>query len=145
MSSCILTLLNGLNQSLALGIIGPGGSPFSDPITDPTLNLREGGFFGDLFAASPTAYVVGPQSDTVGSGRACGGGSSPNYCCPEDPSQDPTCTHHIIKAGSFLGSSSRCSGFATSGNYTYCTSFWTTREPNRSYDNVFTTFVPSGT
>ena len=45
---------------LALGIVGPGGSPFSDACDDPKIDLREGGFFGDLFANNPKAYVVGP-------------------------------------------------------------------------------------
>jgi hypothetical protein len=138
-SSCILTLLNGNNESLQLGIVGPGGSPFSDAIGDSNLSVREGGYFGDLFAASPTAYVVGPQSaPQQNNGRACYSVTG-TYCCAED---DTSCTHHIVLAGAMTGSDSRCNGFATSGNNQYCTSFWSTREPGRTYANVFTTFIP---
>jgi hypothetical protein len=144
MSSCILSLLNGQNKTLVICIIGPGGSPFSDACGDPSINLREGGFFGDLFADNPKAYVVGPQTDVVGSGRICGTDTA-NYCCPEDPNADPSCTHKIIKAGGFSGPANRCKATAVSGGFEYCTEFFSLREPNRTYTNVFTAFVPSGT
>lgn len=145
MSSCILTLLNGNNESLTICIIGPGGSPFSDACTDPSITSREAGFFGDLFAASPTAYVAGPDSnEVVTDGRACAA-TQGTYCCAED---DTSCAHHIVLAGAILGSpdqgfaNKRCSSLAMSGDYQYCTSYFSTREPGRSYTNVFTTFVP---
>jgi hypothetical protein len=144
MSACILSLLNGQDKTLVICIIGPGGSPFSDACTDPMINLREGGFFGDLFADVPRAYVVGPRTDVVGSGRICGSETS-NYCCPEDSSADPSCSHKIIKAGGFSGTANRCRATAVAGSYEYCTEFFTTREPGRTYTNVFTSFVPSGT
>jgi len=138
-SACILTLLNGNNQTLNLCIIGPGGSPFSDACSDPQITTREAGFFGDLFASSPKAYVVGPQVDPVdASGRACNA-SSGTYCCDED---NMSCPHWIVRAGGMLGPDQRCLGFATSGSFTYCTSFYSTREPNRVYNYGFTTFVP---
>lgn len=145
-SSCILTLLNGNNQVLTLCIIGPGGSPFSDACSDPSLNNREGGFFGDLFAANPTAYVAGPDtSDPVDSGRACTS-TSGNYCCAES---DTACPQRIVLAGAILGSADqnyankRCNApLVNSGGNSYCPSFFSTREPGRSYTNVFTTFVP---
>jgi hypothetical protein len=138
-SSCILTLLNGNNESLQLGILGPGGSPYSNPISDPNLTVREGGYFGDLFRPSPTAYVVGPQNQPQSNnGRACYSDTG-TYCCPENE----TCTdQNIVLAGAMTGPDSRCNGFATSGSDLYCTSFWTTREPGYSYSNVFTTFIP---
>ena len=38
----------------------------------------------------------------------------------------------------------RCNApLVTSGSNQYCPSFYTTREPGRSYTNVFTTFVPA--
>lgn len=145
-SSCILTLLNGNNLSLTLCIVGPGGTPFSDACGDPTMIVREGGFFGDLFAPTPTAYVAGPDSiNPVDSGRACFA-SSGTYCCAES---DTDCPQRIVLAGSILGSpdqnfaNKRCNApLVTSGNNEYCPSFFSTREPNRSYTNVFTTFVP---
>jgi len=146
-SSCILTLLNGNNEELLLCIIGPGGAPFSDACDDPTLNIREGGFFGDLFAQSPTAYVAGPDSaDPVDSGRACFA-TSGNYCCPED---NPSCSHRIVLAGAIVGApeqnyaNRRCNAelVDAGGGLYYCPSFFSTREPGRSYTNVFTTFVP---
>ncbi len=145
MSSCILTLLNGNNATLNLCIIGPGGSPFSDACADPQITTREAGFFGDLFSQNPTAYVAGPGADLASSdGRACYG-SQGSYCCAEG---DTSCAHHIVRAGAILGSPAnnyadkRCLGLATSGSFTYCTSFYSTREPGRVYANVFTTFVP---
>jgi hypothetical protein len=145
-SSCILTLLNGNNVTLNICIIGPGGSPFSDACTDPKITSREAGFFGDLFAQNPTAYVAGPGADLAAdTGRACYGNLG-SYCCAES---DTSCAHHIVRAGAILGSPTnnyadkRCLGFATSGSFTYCTSFYSTREPNRVYSNVFTTFVPA--
>jgi hypothetical protein len=142
-SACILTLLNGNNVSLALCIIGPGGSPFSDACDDTSISTREAGFFGDLFASTPKAYVVGPQTATMlDTGRACTSDGT-SYCCAES---NNTCPHHIYRAGAMLGSESRCDSFATvthgSTSYTYCTSFWTSREPGKSYTNGFTTFVP---
>jgi hypothetical protein len=146
-SSCMLTLLNGNNVELTLCIIGPGGAPFSDACSDPALTMREGGFFGDLFAASPTAYVAGPDSaEPVDSGRACFA-SSGIYCCAE---QDTACAHRIVLTGAILGSpdqafaNKRCNApLVNSGGNQYCPSFYSTREPGRSYTNVFTTFVPS--
>jgi hypothetical protein len=146
-SSCILTLLNGNNQELALCIIGPGGSPFSDACSDPTVTLREGGFFGDLFAENPKAYVAGPDtSDPVDSGRACFA-TSGTYCCAEN---DTNCPQRIVLVGSILGdpaqnfANKRCNApLVTSGSNQYCPSFYSTREPGRSYTNVFTTFVPA--
>jgi hypothetical protein len=145
-SSCILTLLNGNNQTLLLCIIGPGGSPFSDPCSDSIINTREGGFFGDLFAATPTAYVAGPDTaDPVDSGRACTA-TQGTYCCAES---DASCPHRIVLAGAILGSpdqnfaNKRCNApLVDAGGYKYCPSFFSTREPGRSYTNVFTTFVP---
>lgn len=146
-SSCLLSLLNGNDLTLAICIIGPGGSPFSDPCSDASLNIREGGFFGDLFAANPTAYVAGPDTaEPVDSGRACFG-SQGNYCCAEN---DANCTHRIVLAGAILGSpaqnfaNKRCNAplVDAGGGLWYCPSFYSTREPNRSYTNVFTTFVP---
>lgn len=146
-SACILTLLNGNNAELELCILGPGGAPFNTACSDSTLNLREGGFFGDLFAENPTAYVAGPDSaDPVLSGRACFA-SQGTYCCAES---DTNCAHRIVLAGAILGSpgqnyaNKRCNGSLVSvGGNQYCTSFFSTREPSRSYTNVFTTFVPS--
>ena len=146
-SSCILSLLNGNNATLALCIVGPGGSPFSDECSDPTMTRREGGFFGDLFAATPKAYVVGPDSaNPVDSGRACFA-TEGNYCCSE---ADTNCPQRIVLVGSILGSpeqnyeNKRCNGsLVNSGNNQYCTSFFSTREPERNYTNVFTTFVPA--
>jgi hypothetical protein len=144
-SSCILSLLNGNNQSLEICIIGPGGSPFIDPCTDPNITNREGGFFGDLFATNPTAYVAGPDADQLAiNGRICSG-TQGSYCCAES---DANCPHKIVLAGAILGSpdqsfeNKRCNSLATSGSYEYCTSFFSTREPGRNYTNVFTTFVP---
>ncbi len=146
-SSCILTLLNGNNQELALCIIGPGGAPFSTACNDPSMTVREGGFFGDLFAPSPTAYVAGPDTaDPVDSGRACFA-TAGNYCCAES---DASCPQRLVLVGSILGdpaqnyANKRCNApLVTSGNNQYCPSFYSTREPNRSYTNVFTTFVPA--
>lgn len=146
-SSCILTLLNGNNVELSLCIIGPGGTPFSDACGDSSFNVREGGFFGDLFAATPTAYVAGPDTaEPVDSGRACFA-SSGTYCCAEN---DPACSQRLVLAGSILGSpnqnyaNKRCNApLVNSGGNYYCPSFFSTREPGRSYTNVFTTFVPS--
>lgn len=142
-SSCVLTLLNGDNNTLNLCIIGPGGAPFSDACTDPLITTREAGFFGDLFSPNPTAYVVGPATDTMlDTGRACTS-SQGTYCCAEN---DNNCAHHIVKAGSMQGPNARCNSFTTvtqgTNSYTYCNSFFSTREPGRTYSNVFTTFVP---
>lgn len=145
-SSCILTLLNGNDEELALCIIGPGGAPFNDGCSDPTIHIREGGFFGDLFAATPTAYVAGPDTaEPALTGRACFAEQG-IYCCAEE---DTTCNHRIVLAGAILGSpdqnfaNRRCNGqLVDAGGNEYCTSFFSTREPNRSYTNVFTTFVP---
>lgn len=145
-SSCILSLLNGNDESLKLCVIGPGGSPFSDPCTDPGIIRREGGFFGDLFATSPTAYVAGPDSDNpFNTGRVCTSNGG-NYCCAE---ADTSCTHRIVLAGSILGSAAqnyadkRCNAaLVNSGGFLYCPRFFSTREPNRPYTNVFTSFVP---
>jgi len=147
MSSCILSLLNGNNATLALCVVGPGGSPFSDACSDPAMTVREGGFFGDLFAGTPTAYVVGPDTaDPVDSGRACFA-TEGNYCCSE---ADTNCPQRIVLVGAILGSpdqnfaNKRCNApLVTSGSNQYCPSFFTTREPGRSYTNVFTTFVPA--
>lgn len=146
MSSCILTLLNGNHEELLLCIIGPGGAPFSDGCADPYMDIREGGFFGDLFAAVPTAYVAGPDTaDPVISGRACTSDQG-SYCCAED---DLSCTRQVVLAGSILGSpdqgfaNKRCNAaLVDAGGNLYCPSFFSTREPGRSYTNVFTTFVP---
>ncbi|MBK9266772.1 MAG: hypothetical protein IPM54_44180 [Polyangiaceae bacterium] len=146
-SSCILSLLNGNDANLSICIIGPGGAPFSDACSDPNMTLREGGFFGDLFAPTPTAYVAGPDSaDPVDSGRACFG-SQGNYCCSE---ADTACPQRIVLTGAILGSpdqnfaNKRCNAqLVNSGGNLYCPSFYSTREPGRSYTNVFTTFVPS--
>lgn len=145
-SSCILTLLNGNNQELALCIIGPGGAPFSDACNDPAMHLREGGFFGDLFGATPTAYVAGPDTaEPVDSGRACFA-TNGTYCCAED---DVECPQRIVLAGSILGSpdqnfaNKRCNAeLVDSGGNLYCPSYFSTREPGRNYTNVFTTFIP---
>lgn len=145
-SSCILSLLNGNNATLSLCIIGPGGSPFSDACGDPSMTIREGGFFGDLFAQTPTAYVAGPDTnDPVDSGRACFG-SVDNYCCSE---ADTNCPQRIVLVGAILGSpeqnyaNKRCNApLVSSGGNQYCPSFFSTREPGRNYTNVFTTFVP---
>jgi hypothetical protein len=146
-SSCILTLLNGNNLELSLCIIGPGGAPFSDACNDPIMTRREGGFFGDLFAPTPTAYVAGPDtSEPVNSGRACFAASG-TYCCAES---DTTCPQRIVLAGSILGSpdqnfaNKRCNAaLVNSGVNSFCPSYYSTREPGRSYTNVFTTFVPA--
>ncbi len=146
-SSCILSLLNGNNATIALCIVGPGGSPFSDACSDPNMTLREGGFFGDLFAATPTAYVAGPDTaDPVDSGRACFA-TEGNFCCSE---ADTACPQRIVLAGAILGSpdqnfaNKRCNApLVNSGGNYYCPSFFSTREPGRSYTNVFTTFVPA--
>ncbi|MDI3281954.1 hypothetical protein [Polyangium sp. 15x6] len=146
-SSCLLSLLNGNNLELAICIVGPGGAPFSTPCSDPRLTIREGGFYGNLFATNPTAYVAGPDTaDPVDSGRACFG-SQGNYCCAEN---DTNCNHRIVLTGAILGSpdqnfaNKRCNAplVDAGGGHWYCPSFFSTREPNRSYTNVFTTFVP---
>lgn len=146
-SSCILSLLNGNNAELALCIVGPGGSPFSDACSNPGMTLREGGFFGDLFAPTPKAYVAGPDTaDPVDSGRACFA-TEGNYCCSE---ADTECTRRIVLVGAILGSpqqnfaNKRCNApLVTSGDNEYCPSFFSNREPGRNYTNVFTTFVPA--
>jgi hypothetical protein len=143
-SACILTLLNGNNESLQLCIIGPGGTPFSDACNNPSqFTVREGGYFGELFAATPSAYVVGPETAPVDvNGRDCYA-SQGTYCC--DELQSP-CNHHIFRAGAMDGTNSRCSSFAYTGpnnQYEYCTSFWTERETGRSYTHGFTTFIPA--
>ncbi|MRG93706.1 hypothetical protein [Polyangium spumosum] len=146
-SSCLLSLLNGNNQELHICIIGPGGAPFSTPCGDSNTTLREGGFYGNLFAADPTAYVAGPDTaDPVDSGRACFG-SQGSYCCAEN---DTSCDHRIVLTGAILGSpdqnfaNKRCNAelVDAGGGLRYCPSFHSTREPGRSYTNVFTTFVP---
>lgn len=148
LSSCILTLLNGNNLELNLCIIGPG-SPYNQPCADAALNIREGGFFGDLFASTPRAYVAGPDSsEPATNGRACFG-SSGVYCCAED---DAGCTHRIVLAGSILGNpatnydNKRCNSALVDagGGLLYCPSFYSTREPGRTYSNVFTSFIPPG-
>jgi len=145
-SSCLLSLLNGNNETLRLCIIGPGGSPFSDACSDPMITTREGGFFGNLFAATPTAYVAGPDTaQPPTSGRACFGEQG-IYCCAEE---DTTCAHRIVLTGAILGSpeqdfaNKRCNApLVDAGGNWYCPSFYSTREPGRSYTNVFTSFVP---
>jgi hypothetical protein len=145
-SSCILSLLNGNNATLAICIIGPGGAPFSDPCSDASMTVREGGFFGDLWAENPTAYVAGPDTaEPVDSGRACFA-TQGNYCCAES---DASCSHRIVLTGAILGSpdqnfaNRRCNApLVNSGGREYCPSFYSTREPSRNYTNVFTTFVP---
>lgn len=145
-SSCMLSLLNGNNVELALCIIGPGGAPFNAPCTDPVITTREGGFFGDLFAETPTAYIAGPDAaQLVNSGRVCTSNSGTSYCCAES---DTSCNHRIVLAGAILGdpnqnyANKRCNSLATAGSFQYCTSYFSTREPGRSYTNVFTSFVP---
>jgi hypothetical protein len=146
-SSCLLSLLNGNDLELRICLIGPGGSPFSDACSDPSITLREGGFYGDLFAPNPTAYVAGPDTnDPVDSGRACFG-SQGNYCCAEG---DTACTRRIVLTGAILGSpdqnfaNKRCNApLVQSGVNWYCPSFFSTREPGRNYTNVFTSFVPT--
>lgn len=146
LSSCILSLLNGNNVELNLCLIGPG-SPYNEPCSDPAMNIREGGFFGDLFAAQPKAYVAGPDTaEPATNGRACFG-SSGVYCCAEN---DSSCTHRLVLAGSILGNpatnydNKRCSGALVDagGGLLYCPSFFSTREPDRTYSNVFTSFIP---
>lgn len=144
-SSCILSLLNGNNASLSICIIGPGAAPFSDACTDPNIVTREGGFFGDLFGATPTAYIAGPDAaEVANTGRVCTA-TLGSYCCAEN---DTACPHKIVLAGAIIGSpdqgfaNKRCNGLAAAGSYEYCTSFHSTREPGRVYSNVFTTFVP---
>jgi hypothetical protein len=144
-SSCILSLLNGNDETLDICIIGPG-APFSDACSDPGMTIREAGFFGDLFAATPKAYVAGPDTaEPALTGRACFGELG-NYCCPEE---DTACEHRIVLAGAILGSpdqgfaNKRCNApLVNSGVNAYCPSFYSTREPGRSYTNAFTTFVP---
>jgi hypothetical protein len=146
-SACVLTLLNGNDDTKTICIIGPGGAPFSDACTDTLhIDTREAGFFGDLWGPNPTAYVVGPNTaPEVDDGRACYG-SKGSYCCAES---DTSCPHHLVLAGSFEGSpddnyaTKRCNGTQWSGNYEWCTSFYSTREPGRTYSAVFTTFIPS--
>lgn len=146
LSSCILSLLNGNNVELNLCLIGPG-SPYNEPCSDPNLNIREGGFFGDLFAAQPKAYVAGPDTaEPATNGRACFG-SSGVYCCAEN---DSSCTHRVVLAGSILGNpatnydNKRCNSALVDagGGLLYCPSFYSTREPGRTYSNVFTSFIP---
>jgi hypothetical protein len=145
MSSCMLSLLNGNDLTLQLCIVGPGGAPFSDPCESPLLTVREGGFFGDLFAANPTAYVAGPDTAVPPTnGRTCFGAQG-NYCCAEE---DTNC-QGIVLAGAIVGSpeqnfaNKRCNQpLVSSGGNQYCPSFFSTREPGRSYVNVFTTFIP---
>ncbi|MDI1442725.1 hypothetical protein [Polyangium sp. 6x1] len=146
-SACLLSLLNGNNLTLNICIIGPGGAPFDVPCGDSHTTLREGGFFGNLFATNPTAYVAGPDAaEPVDSGRACFG-SQGIYCCAEN---DTNCNHRIVLTGAILGSpdqnfaNKRCNAplVDAGGGLLYCPSFFSTREPNRSYTNVFTTFVP---
>lgn len=146
MSACILSLLNGNNQTLNLCIIGPGGSPFSDACSDPEITIREAGFFGDLFASTPRAYVAGPDTDEPAlTGRACTS-TQGIYCCAES---DTSCAHRIVLAGAILGSpdqnyaNKRCNAaLVNSGGNEYCPSFFSTREPNYNYVHVFTSFVP---
>jgi hypothetical protein len=145
-SSCLLSLLNGNNADLQICIIGPGGAPFSDACGDANVTIREGGFFGDLFAANPTAYVAGPDAaEPATTGRACFADQG-NYCCAE---ADAACPHRIVLAGAVLGSPQqnfanlRCNApLVPSGGNWFCPSFFSTREPGRSYTNVFTSFVP---
>ncbi|HEU4406388.1 MAG TPA: hypothetical protein VFS43_14070 [Polyangiaceae bacterium] len=145
-SSCLLSLLNGNNQELRLCIIGPGGAPFSDACSDPSLTIREGGYYGDLFANEPKAYVAGPDAaEPLTSGRACFGAQG-NYCCAEG---DTACQHRIVLTGAIVGSpeqnfaNKRCNApLVQSGANWHCPSFFSTREPGRNYTNVFTAFVP---
>jgi hypothetical protein len=137
-SACILAFLNGNDNHINLCLMGPGGSPFSDPCTDYlTYNSLEAGFFGDLFASTPTAYVAGPTSASPNIGRICSA-TLGTYCCNEsDPAS--VCNHNkIVLVGDYSG---HCAGDDTSGTYTYCNSFSSTREPGRAYTNIFTTFV----
>lgn len=149
-SACLLTLLNGNNLELQLCIIGPG-TGYNAACDSASMTVREGGFFGDLFAATPTAYVAGPDtSEPTTNGRACSG-SMGTYCCAE---ADAACAHRIVLAGSIEGSpdqsfaNKRCNQpllQATAPGQAdrfYCPSFFSTREPGRSYTNVFTTFIP---
>lgn len=145
-SACILSLLNGDNQTYMLCVMGPGGAPFSTPCSDPTISNREGGFFGDLFAANPTAYVAGPDISNYGTnGRVCTSDLGASYCCAES---DTSCTHQVVLAGSILGTADdgyagrRCNKLETAGSYTYCSEYFSRREPDRVYHNVFTSFVP---
>jgi len=144
MSSCILSLINGNNETLTICIMGPG-TPFDAPCSDPMITNREGGFFGDLFADNPTAYVAGPDSNNIiDNGRVCHA-TQGTYCCAED---DTSCTHRIVLAGAIMGApdqdfaNKRCTQLAANGGFEFCTSFFSTREPGRVYSNVFTTFVP---
>ncbi|MFT3772083.1 MAG: hypothetical protein QM820_42295 [Minicystis sp.] len=89
--------------------------------------------------------MAGPDTDEVlVNGRICAA-TQGSYCCAEN---DTNCAHHIVLAGAILGSpdqsfaNKRCNALAASGSFEYCTSFFSTREPNRVYTNVFTTFVP---
>ena len=72
LSSCILSLLNGNNLELNLCLIGPGAG-YSEPCADTSINIREGGFFGDLFAAQPrpTSPVLTPPSQPPTAGLLC--------------------------------------------------------------------------
>ncbi len=146
LSACVLSLLNGNNLELNLCIIGPG-SGYSEPCADTAINIREGGFFGDLFAAQPRAYVAGPDTaEPATNGRACFGENG-IYCCAEN---DSSCTHRLVLAGAILGNpatnyaNKRCSGelVDAGGGLKYCPSFYSTREPDRTYSNVFTSFIP---
>lgn len=146
LSSCILSLLNGNNLELNLCLIGPGAG-YSEPCADTSINIREGGFFGDLFAAQPKAYVAGPDTaEPATNGRACFAENG-IYCCAEN---DSSCTHRVVLAGSILGNpatnfdNKRCSSALVDagGGLLYCPSFYSTREPGRTYSNVFTSFIP---
>ena len=146
MTSCILTLLNGNNVSLSLCIVGPGAG-FDAPCSDSSYSVREGGFFGNLFSDSPRAYVAGPDTaQPPTNGRACFA-TQGSYCCDED---DSACTHRLVLAGAIVGNpatnydNKRCNSALVDagGGLWYCPSFYSKREPGRSYTNVFTTFIP---
>ena len=125
-SACILTLLNGNDESLQLCIIGPGGSPFSDACSRPaTSPCARAATSATSSPTPPPPTSSGPDQPRCTSTGATATPSQGTYCCDE---RDTSCSHHIVRAGAMEGSDSRCNGFAYTGpnnQYEYCTSFWT--------------------
>jgi hypothetical protein len=142
-SACLLSLVNAANQTVSLCLIGPGAG-FNDPCSDSSFNVREAGFFGDLFRESPTAYIAGPADATIPSdGRVCANDS----CCDEGV-PDAQCNKRLTRAGTILGippnyTTQRCSGglvqAGDSENY-FCTQFYSTEE-EYDYNYGFTSFI----
>ena len=145
MSACILTLLNGNNESLELCIIGPGGSPFSDACDDPNINVREGGFFGDLFATHPQRLRRRAPGRAAGHRRArlLRPNRAPTAATRATPPARTTSSSPArCRARTAAATASRRRG--PTGEYQYCTSFWTNREPGRTLHARLHDLHPAG-